>query len=148
MSTESSGKIGGHKTLAVKLSPELHAQLSLISGLDGLSMGAALLRAVEVYVDTRRNQPDFAERAATAVAEAEAEAAARRNAIQALLGQAASSPTVGSEAEPVASDGQAPPAHADDSGAAGTEPATNPVASGTGRPAGGKRGRGGEGASA
>ncbi|MEX5713931.1 hypothetical protein AB1484_38660 [Parafrankia sp. FMc6] len=34
-------KAGGHKTLAVKLPPDLHAQLELVSGLDGLSMGTA-----------------------------------------------------------------------------------------------------------
>ncbi|CAI7978121.1 conserved hypothetical protein [Frankia sp. Hr75.2] len=90
-------KAGGHKTLAVKLPPDLHAQLELVSGLDGLSMGAALLQSVELYVQTRRSQPDFAERAAAAVAEAEAEAAARRSAIQALLGQENPDPADGSE---------------------------------------------------
>jgi len=79
---------GTHKTLAVKLNPGLHAQLELVSGLDGIPMTTALVHAVELYVETRRNQPDFAERAAAAVAAAEAEAAARRSAIQALLGQA------------------------------------------------------------
>ncbi|WP_063792958.1 hypothetical protein [Frankia sp. R43] len=90
-------RTGGHKTLAVKLPPDLHAQLELVSGLDGLSMGAALLQSVELYVQTRRSQPDFAERAAAAVAEAEAEAAARRSAIQALLGGGVPAQTDGSE---------------------------------------------------
>lgn len=107
-------RAGGHKTLAVKLPPDLHAQLELVSGLDGLSMGSALLRSVELYVEVRRSQPDFADRAAAAVAEAEAEAAARRSAIQALLGQATPAEAIGSEL-------------------AGTEPAR-----------GGRRARGGE----
>ncbi len=97
MSTEPSGKAGGHKTLAVKLPPGLHAQLELISGLEEIPMGTALLRAVELYVETKRNQPDFAARATAAVAEAERQAAERRDAIQALLGQANSGPADGSE---------------------------------------------------
>jgi len=92
------GRAGGHKTLAVKLPPDLHAQLELVSGLEGLSMGAALLRSVELYVETRRSQPDFAARATEAVAAAEAEAAARRSAIQSLLGQTAGDEPAGAEA--------------------------------------------------
>jgi hypothetical protein len=80
-------KAGGHKTLAVKLPPGLHAQLELISGLEDIPMGTALLRAVELYVETKRGEADFAQRAAAAVEEAERAAAERRSAIQALLGQ-------------------------------------------------------------
>ena len=83
-------KTAGHQALAVKLPPDLHAQLELICGLEGRTMGAGLLLAVEHYVQAKRSEPDFAERAAAAVAEAEAEAAAKRSAIQALLGQTTS----------------------------------------------------------
>lgn len=85
--TEPNNRAGAHKTLAVKLPPGLHAQLELISGLEGIPMGTALLLAVELYVDTKRGADDFAQRAAAAVAEAERAAAERREAIQALLGQ-------------------------------------------------------------
>ena len=91
-------KTAGHKTLAVKLPPDLHAQLELICGLEGRTMGAGLLLAVEHYVQAKRSEPDFAERAAAAVAEAEAEAAAKRSAIQALLG----------EVSPAGADGSGP----------------------------------------
>lgn len=87
--TEPNNKAGGHKTLAVKLQPGLHAQLELISGLEGIPMTTALVKAVELYVDTKRSEADFADRAAAAVAEAERAAAERRRAIQALLGQEA-----------------------------------------------------------
>ncbi|WP_116290005.1 hypothetical protein [Frankia sp. KB5] len=97
-------KAGSHKTLAVKLPPRLHAQLELISGLEDIPMGTALLRAVELYVETKRGAADFAARAAAAVAEAERQAAERRDAIQALLG--AGSPASAGP-EPDDSSGQA-----------------------------------------
>lgn len=78
---------GGHKTLAVKLPPGVHAQFELICGLEDIPMGTGLLRAVELYVETKRGEADFAGRAARAVADAERAAAERREAIQALLGQ-------------------------------------------------------------
>lgn len=80
-------KAGGHKTLAVKLPPGVHAQFELICGLEDIPMGTGLLRAVELYVEIKRGEADFAERAARAVADAERAAAERRQAIQALLGE-------------------------------------------------------------
>jgi hypothetical protein len=85
--TEPAAKAGGHKTLAVKLPPGVHAQFELICGLEDIPMGTGLLRAVELYVATKRGEADFAGRAARAVEEAERAAAERRQAIQALLGQ-------------------------------------------------------------
>ncbi|MBL7486777.1 hypothetical protein I6A60_08510 [Frankia sp. AgB1.9] len=55
-------------------------------------MGTGLLRAVELYVEAKRGEADFAERAARAVADAERAAAERRQAIQALLGTEAGPP--------------------------------------------------------
>ena len=77
----------GAKTLGVKLPPNLHAQFVLVTQMDGLSLADGVVRAVELYVNTVSAAPDFAERAAATVAEIEAEAAARRNAVQALFGQ-------------------------------------------------------------
>jgi len=90
--TEPTTKAGGHKTLAVKLPPGVHAQFELICGLEEIPMGTGLLRAVELYVETKRGEGDFAQRAAAAVEEAERAAAERRLAIQALLGQDSSTP--------------------------------------------------------
>jgi len=76
----------GHKTLGIKLPDELHAQFSLVAQLDELSLGDALRRAVELYVQGKQSEPDFAARAQAALAAIEQEAAARRGAIQALFG--------------------------------------------------------------
>lgn len=76
----------GVKTLGIKLPDELHAQFALVAQLDGLSLTDAMRRAVELYVETKQSEPDFAARAQAALEEIEREAAARRGAIQALFG--------------------------------------------------------------
>jgi len=82
--TEARG--GGAKTLGVKLPDALHTQFALIAQLDGISLGVAVLRAVEYYVQTKRAEGNFAERAQRALDDIEKEAAARRGAIQGLFG--------------------------------------------------------------
>ena len=79
-------KNSGVKTLGIKLPDALHAQFTLVAQLDGISLGDAALRAVELFVDTKRQEPDFAQRAAAALEEIEREAAARRGAIEGLFG--------------------------------------------------------------
>jgi hypothetical protein len=77
---------GGVKTLGIKLPDSLHAQFALVAQLDDISLGDAALRAVELYVKTKKAEPDFAERARAALEAIEQEAAARRGAIQGLFG--------------------------------------------------------------
>jgi hypothetical protein len=77
----------GVKTLGIRLPAELHAQFALVAQLDGLNLTDAILRAVEHYVESKRNEADFAERAAAALADIEREAAARRAAIEGLFGE-------------------------------------------------------------
>lgn len=60
---------------------------------DESTMGAELLAAVEFYVEAQRSAPDFAEKAAGVIAEAEAQAAAAREAVEALLRPAAGAST-------------------------------------------------------
>lgn len=77
---------GGVKTLGIKVPDALHAQFALVAQLDGISLGDAAIRAVELYVTTKKSEPDFADRATAALEEIEREAAARRGAIQGLFG--------------------------------------------------------------
>ncbi|MBP2322676.1 hypothetical protein JOF56_003061 [Kibdelosporangium banguiense] len=74
------------KTLGIKLPDALHAQFALVAQLDDDSLGDAAVKAVELYVQTKRAEPDFAERARKALEEIEREAAARAGAIQGLFG--------------------------------------------------------------
>jgi len=76
----------GVKTLGIKVPDALHAQFALVAQLDGISLGDAAVRAVELYVSTKKAEPDFAARAQAALEDIEREAAARRGAIQGLFG--------------------------------------------------------------
>jgi hypothetical protein len=76
----------GVKTLGIKLPHELHAQFALVAQLDELSLNDASLKAVELYVTTKRAEPDFAARAAAVLEAIEQEAASRKAAIQGLFG--------------------------------------------------------------
>jgi hypothetical protein len=89
---------GSVKTLGIKVPDSLHAQFTLVAQLDGISLGDAALRAVELYVQAKRSEPDFAARAQAALHEIEREAAARRGAIEGLFGQPAEA-TTGEEAD-------------------------------------------------
>jgi hypothetical protein len=77
----------GVKTLGVKLPDELHSQFSLVAGLNDLSLNDAVVAAVKLYIDTNKARPDFNERATAALAAIEAEAQARRGAIESLFAQ-------------------------------------------------------------
>jgi predicted DNA-binding protein len=79
---------GGVKTLAIRLPDELHAQLVLIAQLDGVSLTDAIRQAIEGLIERKRAEGDLAARAEQALAEIERETTARREAIQALFGQA------------------------------------------------------------
>lgn len=79
---------GQTKTLGIKLPPDLHAQFTLVAQMDKISLAEGVLRAVEMYVKTQSTAPDFADRATAAAEEVEREAAARRDAVQALFWEA------------------------------------------------------------
>jgi hypothetical protein len=74
------------RTLGIKVPDALHAQFALVAQLDGISLGDAAIRAVELYVTTKKAEPDFAARAKAALEAIEREAAARRGAIEGLFG--------------------------------------------------------------
>lgn len=78
---------GGVKTLAIRLEGDLHAQLSLVAQLDGLSLTDAIRRAIETYIESKKAEPDFAARAAAMLDEIDREATARRLSVEALLGK-------------------------------------------------------------
>lgn len=79
------------RTLAIKLEEELHAQLGMIAKLEGLTLTDALRQAIDQWIDERRNNPELQARAAAVLADIDAEAATRRGAIEALLGNESTS---------------------------------------------------------
>ena len=93
----------GVKTLGIKLPDALHAQLVLISGLEGLSLTDAIRQAIDGYIERKRGEGDLAARAAQAAEEIEREAAMRREALNALFGSqppAATEPAASEPAKP------------------------------------------------
>ena len=86
----------GVKTLGIRLEGDLHAQLSLVAQLDGLSLTDAIRRAIEEFIERKRAEGDFAARAAAMLEEIDREAAVRRQSIEALFGK----PEAPGEGEP------------------------------------------------
>jgi hypothetical protein len=93
---------GGVKTLGIKVPDSLHAQFALVAQLDGISLGDAAIRAVELYVAAKKAEPDFAARATAALEDIEREATARRGAIQGLFGSSGDPETADTTAKPAA----------------------------------------------
>lgn len=88
----------GVKTLAIRLEPEMHAQLTLIAQLRGTSVTDEFRTALEAHIAAAKTAPDLATQADSALQAVEAEAAARREAISQLFGSTPS-PT-GNEPNP------------------------------------------------
>jgi hypothetical protein len=93
MTEATPGTPQGVKTLGIKLPDDIHAQLVLIAGLDGLSLTDAIRQAIDGYIARKAGEGDMAERAARALDEIEREAQQRRSALEALFGQHAQAAT-------------------------------------------------------
>jgi hypothetical protein len=100
MTEANAGTSGGVKTLGIKLPDELHAQLVLIAGLDGMSLTEAIRAAIDGYIERKRGEGDLAARAAQALAEIERDAAMRRDALQSLFGSPTTTAKQAAAAEP------------------------------------------------
>ncbi|WP_433578541.1 hypothetical protein [Nocardia brasiliensis] len=72
------------KTMAIRVDPEIHAELQLISQLRGNTLADEHLQAVLNHIEKAREETDLAERAEQAIAEIEREAALKRDAINRL----------------------------------------------------------------
>lgn len=84
------------RTIALRVSPDYHAQITLVAQVDEITLVDLMQRAIDKYVAERRAAPDFQEKVAAALADAE-EQMARTRAM--LLGAVS---TEGAAAEPSA----------------------------------------------
>jgi hypothetical protein len=66
------------RTLAVRVSPDYHAQLSMVAQVDGISLTDLMMRALDSYMALRRESEDFKAKVQDALAEAEAQMARTR----------------------------------------------------------------------
>ena len=90
-----SGRPGGVKTLAIRLEPDNHAQLSLIAQLRGSTITDEIRAAIEAHIIRARTAPDLVSRADSALEEIEREAFARRAALSSLFGDRPDAPDSG-----------------------------------------------------
>jgi predicted DNA-binding protein len=77
---------GSVKTLAIRLEPDLHAQLGLIAQLRGSTITDEIRQAIEAHIASTKALPDLAAKADSVLADIEREAADRRAAIATLFG--------------------------------------------------------------
>lgn len=77
---------GSVKTLAIRLEPDLHQQLSLIAQLRGKTITDEIRQAIEAHIASLKTNPDLASQADSVLADIERDAAARREAISTLFG--------------------------------------------------------------
>jgi predicted DNA-binding protein len=81
------------KTLAIRLDETLHARLSVLAQLTGLTITDAIRQAIELWVESQRSQADLADKAKSVLSDIEREAATRRSAIESLFGPAEAEPS-------------------------------------------------------
>ena len=103
------GRNGGVKTLAIRLDPDMHAQLSLIAQLRGSTITDEIRQAIDAHIVAVKASPELAAKADSVRAEIEREAAARRDAIATLFGDESPTPSTGSRSR-TRKGGDAPPA--------------------------------------
>jgi predicted transcriptional regulator len=73
------------KTMAIRLDEPLHAQLTVIAQLQGLTATDVIRQAIADYLAARRQDPTLAEKAVAIVEAIDEEAASRRDAIATLF---------------------------------------------------------------
>ena len=98
MSTPDNGASRGTgvKTLAIRLEPDLHAQLSLIAQLRGSTITDEIRTAVEAHITSAKTAPELAAQAASVLEDIARQAVTRREAIATLFGTGPSTDTASS----------------------------------------------------
>lgn len=81
------------RTLAVRITDDLRAQLDVIAQLNDRSVTEEIRIALEAWVETSKSDPKVLQRAETVRADIEREAETKRNAISSIFGDSAPSST-------------------------------------------------------
>jgi hypothetical protein len=122
MSIQDSGSTGrsGVKTLAIRLEPDTHAQLSLIAQLRGNTITDEIKAALDAHIAGVKQTPELAARAGSVLEDIEREALARRTAIATLFGSEAPAPAAATAAP--ATQAETPSGQEPDSSPSAAEP--------------------------
>lgn len=86
------------RTLAVRVTPDYHAQLAMVAQIDEISLTDLMMAALDQYMTQRREAPDFQAKAAKALEDAEAQMARTRAMLLGALPDAASTGEAGADA--------------------------------------------------
>jgi predicted transcriptional regulator len=86
MSEPTTGPGGQLRTLAVRITDDLRAQLDIIAQLSGRSTTEEIRLALEDWIEKAKSDPTILQKAEAIRAEIEREAQTRRNAIAAIFG--------------------------------------------------------------
>jgi hypothetical protein len=86
------------RTLAVRVSPDFHAQLSMVAQVDETSLTDLMMLALENHIAARREASDFKAKVQAALEEAEAQMARTRAMLLGTLPEGASSSEPGADA--------------------------------------------------
>ena len=86
------------RTLAVRVTPDYHAQLTMVAQVDGISLTDLMMKALDSYMATRREAPEFKAKVQAALEEAEAQMARTRAMLLGSLPEAGSVSEAGAEA--------------------------------------------------
>jgi hypothetical protein len=86
------------RTLAVRVSPDFHAQLTMVAQVDEISLTDLMMRALEGHIVARREAPDFKAKVQKALEEAEAQMARTRAMLLGTLPETAPTSETGAEA--------------------------------------------------
>lgn len=85
------------RTLAVRVSPDYHAQLSMVAQVDEMSLTDLMMKALDTYMASRREAPDFKAKVQEALAVAEAQMARTRAMLLGTLPEAETTDETGAE---------------------------------------------------
>lgn len=86
------------RTLAVRVSPDYHAQLSMVAQVDEMTLVDLMMTALDKYMASRRESGDFKAKVQQALEDAEAQMARTRAMLLGTLPDAASAGEAGAEA--------------------------------------------------
>jgi hypothetical protein len=81
------------RTLAVRVTPDYHAQLSMVAQVDGISLTDLMMKALDSYMAMRRDAPEFKAKVQAALEEAEAQMARTRAMLLGALPEGATGET-------------------------------------------------------
>lgn len=81
------------RTLAVRVSPDYHAQLSMVAQVDEMSLTDLMMAALDQYMATRRESADFKAKVQKALEDAEAQMARTRAMLLGTLPEGATGDT-------------------------------------------------------